>query len=73
MYIKADKRTWIEVPDDATEEFKQEKIAKHLKEEKNRLEKLKVTGVFNNQCSNNKVGALYDKRINLTELKANFR
>lgn len=69
MFIKADNHTWIEVPDNATEEFKKAKLEKYLKEKQESFEKLKASKYFSKtNYKQATIGALYDKRINISEI-----
>lgn len=69
MLLKVDTKTWIEIPNDSTEEFKKSKIEKYNKEKQNKLDKLKAHGyTAKGTYKKNTIGALYDKRINLTSI-----
>lgn len=73
MFIKADKRTWIEVPDNATDELKRAKIDKYNKEQEQSIIKLKTHSYTSKTTYKANVGALYDKRINLAGILNNLR
>lgn len=69
MLLKVDTKTWIEIPNDSTEEFKKSKIEKYNKEKQDKLNKLKAHGyTAKGTYKKNVIGALYDKRINLTSI-----
>lgn len=72
MLLKVDKRTWIEIPNDSTEEYKKEKIRKYAEENKRKLESLKHNNNLDKTpTKQHKIGAIYDKRVNLRELITN--
>lgn len=74
MLLQLDKGLWVEVPDNATEEVKAAKIAKYKKDKEETRNKLieECRNTFNNQSKHvvhqRKIGALYDKRVNLSSL-----
>ena len=74
MLLKLDKNIWVEIPDNATEEFKQAKIKKYTEEKEENLKRLKK-----NVCSGKRtykksvIGSLYDSRVNLTNILKNLR
>lgn len=73
MLIKVDKRTWIEVPNDATEEFKKTKIEKYNSEQQKKLDSLKSNKYIGDKSyKHHSIGALYDKRISLTTILKNL-
>lgn len=73
MFIKADNRTWIEVPDDATEEFKKAKVEKYFKEKQESFKKLKSSKSFGKTSYKQAtIGALYDKRINISQIMKRY-
>jgi len=73
MLIKVDKRTWIEVPNDATEEFKKAKIEKYNSEQQKKLDSLKSNKYIGDKSyKHHTVGVLYDKRISLTTILKNL-
>lgn len=74
MLLQLDKGLWVEVPDNASEEVKAAKIAKYKKDKEASRNKLveECKTVFRNPSKNTvhqrKIGALYDKRVNLASL-----
>lgn len=73
MLIKVDKRTWIEVPNDATEEFKKAKIEKYNAEQQKKLDSLKSNKYIGDKSyKHHTIGVLYDKRISLTTILKNL-
>ena len=69
MLLKVDTKTWIEIPNNSTEEFKKSKIEKYNKEKQDNLNKLKSHRyVAKGTYKKNVIGALYDRRINLTSI-----
>jgi len=69
MLLKVDTKTWIEIPDDSTEEFKKAKIEKYNKKKEEKLNHLKVHDYgYNRTYNTSGIGALYDKRVNLTNI-----
>lgn len=74
MLLQLDKGLWVEVPDNASEEVKAAKIAKYKKDKEASLNKLveECKTTFRNPSKvpvhQRKIGALYDKRVNLSSL-----
>jgi hypothetical protein len=69
MLLKVDAKTWIEIPNDSTEEFKKAKIEKYNKEKEEKLNRLKAHGYnYKKTYKQNSIGVLYDKRVNLTSI-----
>lgn len=74
MLLKVDKGTWIEIPNNSTEEFKQAKLKQYADKKASELEKLRTHSYNYKEGPKPKsIGSLYDKRVSLNEIIHNFR
>ena len=74
MLLKIDKGTWIEIPNDSTEEFKQAKLKQYADKKAEELKKLRTHSyIYKDGPKPKNIGSLYDKRVNLNEIIHNFR
>lgn len=74
MLLKVDKGTWIEIPNDSTEEFKQAKLKQYADKRADELKKLRTHSyIYKDGLKPKNIGGLYDKRVSLTEIIHNYR